>query len=332
MHQEHKNPKISILCPIFNVEKYIGEMIETILDQSFADWELILMDGGSQDRTGEIVRKYSEKDPRIRFFSEKDECSWHAVDKMFDLARGEFIAIVCGQDGFLDRDWLTRASETFDANSDVSLVWGLGRGMSEEGVLLPIAHSAYDHFMQKERAPSEGKTLLKKISHTIKELFSGTPERRRMLFDKLLSKGAWLQFNLFRKRGFEKGAYPQKEAWFLYWLQTGLVFPDQSMVVSKKVFLDCIPRYQLGHKTLGYMMDFYFNFNAKGYLAYFLPIDATFGRMHPGNASERAAHELHDQFLAYLNRVNEFRKKVMKLHAPITFRDRNLKTLYQKSY
>lgn len=58
-------PKISVLMPAYNAEKYIKEAIDSILAQTFSDFELIIIDDGSTDRTAEIVNDYS--DSRIRF-------------------------------------------------------------------------------------------------------------------------------------------------------------------------------------------------------------------------------------------------------------------------
>ncbi len=63
-------PRVSIISPILNVEKYITKTLESILNQSFQDWELIIMDGQSKDRTLEIVNVYAKKDLRIRIYSE----------------------------------------------------------------------------------------------------------------------------------------------------------------------------------------------------------------------------------------------------------------------
>ena len=58
-------PKISVIVPIYNVEAYLNKCIDSILAQSFEDFELILVDDGSPDNCGEICDKYAEKDNRI---------------------------------------------------------------------------------------------------------------------------------------------------------------------------------------------------------------------------------------------------------------------------
>ena len=60
------NPRISILMPVFNEEKYISEAIESVIYQTYSNFELIIIDDGSIDKTAEIVKKYS--DSRIQFY------------------------------------------------------------------------------------------------------------------------------------------------------------------------------------------------------------------------------------------------------------------------
>ena len=58
--------KISAIVPVYNTEKYVSRCIESIIEQTFADWELILVDDGSSDGSLNILRKYENEDPRIK--------------------------------------------------------------------------------------------------------------------------------------------------------------------------------------------------------------------------------------------------------------------------
>ncbi|MBP3694331.1 MAG: glycosyltransferase [Thermoguttaceae bacterium] len=64
--------KISIITASFNYEQFIGETIESVQAQTFTDWEMIIVDDGSSDRSVEIIQKYAAQDPRIRFFTHPD--------------------------------------------------------------------------------------------------------------------------------------------------------------------------------------------------------------------------------------------------------------------
>ena len=87
------NPTISVVMAAYNVEKYIGEAIESVLAQSFHDWELIIVDDCSTDNTYKIARQYADRDSRIRL-SQRIENSGGCRVPRFDaikLARGEWI-------------------------------------------------------------------------------------------------------------------------------------------------------------------------------------------------------------------------------------------------
>ena len=64
-------PLISVLMPAYNVQEFIGESIESILNQTYENFEYYICDNGSTDRTGEIIQEYAAKDKRIKFFHNK---------------------------------------------------------------------------------------------------------------------------------------------------------------------------------------------------------------------------------------------------------------------
>lgn len=66
-----KSPKISVIMPAYNTEKYIAEAIESILTQTFPDFEFIIINDGSTDNTAQIIKKYADKDHRIKFINHK---------------------------------------------------------------------------------------------------------------------------------------------------------------------------------------------------------------------------------------------------------------------
>ena len=88
-----KTPKISVLMSAYNSEKYIAEAIESILNQTFKDFEFIIINDGSTDKTAEIIEKYAKKDVRIRFVNNtKNQGIIAALNPGFAMCRGEYIA------------------------------------------------------------------------------------------------------------------------------------------------------------------------------------------------------------------------------------------------
>lgn len=68
-----KSPKISVIVPIYNVENYLPNLIDSILKQTFSDFELLLIDDGSSDNSGKICYEYAKKDNRIKFFQKENK-------------------------------------------------------------------------------------------------------------------------------------------------------------------------------------------------------------------------------------------------------------------
>ena len=58
--------KVSIIIPVYNAEKFIGETIESVISQTYTDWEMLILNDRSTDRSYEIIQKYAQKDKRIR--------------------------------------------------------------------------------------------------------------------------------------------------------------------------------------------------------------------------------------------------------------------------
>ena len=66
MEFTEKNCKISVIIPVYNAEKYIRETLNSIIDQSYKNWEIILVENGSEDKSPDIIREYEKKYPEIR--------------------------------------------------------------------------------------------------------------------------------------------------------------------------------------------------------------------------------------------------------------------------
>lgn len=85
------SPTVSVIMPVYNAENYVNEAIESILGQSFTDFELIIIDDGSTDQSCTIIKKYY--DPRIRFVRNETNCKLIAtLNKAIQLAQGKYIA------------------------------------------------------------------------------------------------------------------------------------------------------------------------------------------------------------------------------------------------
>lgn len=93
---------ISIIMPVYNSEQYLEETIQSILRQSYENFELLLIDDGSSDQSGEICDSYAEKDGRIKAAHQRNGGICAARNRGLDLARGDYIAFCDNDDIFLE--------------------------------------------------------------------------------------------------------------------------------------------------------------------------------------------------------------------------------------
>ncbi len=116
-------PLISILCPTYNGAKWIGRAIESVLKQSFKDFELLIIDDGSTDQTAQIVHQYMHRDERIKYFKSNKNLG---VQKSSNLglkeAQGEFIARIDDDDEWIDKNKLKKQFEFLRSFGDYGLV------------------------------------------------------------------------------------------------------------------------------------------------------------------------------------------------------------------
>jgi glycosyltransferase involved in cell wall biosynthesis len=89
-------PDISVIIPAYNHEAYIGPAIESVLGQTFGDFELIVINDGSTDRTGAVMRGFS--DPRLTCLDQPNQDAFNTLNRGLGLARGRFVAILNSDD------------------------------------------------------------------------------------------------------------------------------------------------------------------------------------------------------------------------------------------
>src|ERR1700744_4382606 len=92
------SPFFTIIIPTFNSEKTLQNALSSILSQNFTEFEILIVDGVSNDNTIKIVKENIEKDKRIRFISEKDNGIFDAMNKGIELSLGEWLYFLGSDD------------------------------------------------------------------------------------------------------------------------------------------------------------------------------------------------------------------------------------------
>ena len=135
-----QRPTVSVLCTVYNGERYLAQTVESVLDQEFTDWELVLFDDGSTDGTRDIVMRYA-KDPRVRYLHHANIAQGGtAFDKLLntclDYLRGEYVAFIGADDLFLPEKLAVQMAEAA-ADPAIDVVFSDGMHIDAAGQRLP---------------------------------------------------------------------------------------------------------------------------------------------------------------------------------------------------
>ena len=236
------------------------ETVESILNQTFTNYEHIVVDGASTDETVKILAEYKH----IKWISEPDRDANEGFQKALEMTKGEYVMSCCISDGYLNRDWFQMCVDILDNNPDVSLVYGLPQYMSEEGILGEISCS---------------------------EILEKPP--------------------------------PQKMGFFPFWVATFFPYPEGNYCVRAEVYKKCFPN----KNSVDYFdqnnpyTKFVYNFNAQGYLPFFLPVVASFGRTHHDSRSEALTEVCKITNKQYVTLIKQYRSEIFLQKKRHIFRD-----------
>ena len=96
--------KVSVILPVYNVEKYLKECLDSILNQTLQEIEVICVDDGSTDRSLEILREYEKKDKRVIVLTQENKGAGAARNKGLAIAKGEYLSFLDSDDFFRFRN------------------------------------------------------------------------------------------------------------------------------------------------------------------------------------------------------------------------------------
>jgi len=113
-------PKVSVNICCYNSEKFIKETIESVLAQTFNDYEAIIIDDGSKDRTGEIIKSFN--DPRIKYYYQENRGLSASRNRAIELSQGEYIALLDHDDIWYPNK-LEKQMRLFNENPEIGLVF-----------------------------------------------------------------------------------------------------------------------------------------------------------------------------------------------------------------
>lgn len=116
-------PKVSVIVPCYNLGSYLGEALDSVLAQTFPDWECIVVDDGSTDQTAAVAARYAEKDARFRVLSLKNGGVARARNEGVAVSRGSFLLFLDADDQLMP--WcLAESVPVLEGNPAVKAVCG----------------------------------------------------------------------------------------------------------------------------------------------------------------------------------------------------------------
>ena len=146
-------PEISVIVPVYNVEKYLPECIESILAQTFTNFELILVNDGSFDNCPVLCDKAAEKDSRVRVIHKQNDGVSTARNAGLDTAKGNWIAFVDSDDSVLPQFLEKLYAAAVDANAEIAMCGTCG--MDQNGKIYRKEDGGYvtDSIVHNELLP-----------------------------------------------------------------------------------------------------------------------------------------------------------------------------------
>lgn len=114
---------ISIIVPVYNLEKYIAQCLESVLKQTFKEFEIIVIDDGSIDNSSQVIKKYQKKDKRVKYFYQENKGLSKARNTGLEKSAGEYIIFLDGDDFWLKIDFLDKIKKLINQSSPECIIF-----------------------------------------------------------------------------------------------------------------------------------------------------------------------------------------------------------------
>jgi glycosyltransferase involved in cell wall biosynthesis len=139
-------PRVSIGVPVYNGERFLPEALDSLLAQTFEDFELIIADNASTDKTADICRAYSARDGRVRYVRNESNIGVYGnCNKVFGLSGGDYFKLAAADD-VCHRELVARCVEVLDADPTVVATYAKARFIDSEGKSLDLTDRGW-HLM-----------------------------------------------------------------------------------------------------------------------------------------------------------------------------------------
>lgn len=146
----NQQPKVSVVVPIYNVEPYLERCIQSLLNQSLKDIEIILVDDGSPDRSPKMCDEYAQKDSRIKVIHKRNAGLGYARNSGLEIATGEYVAFI-DSDDYIAPNMYEKLYNTAKKNNNDILFCGFKKEFKPNAFLLIKECETYIDYKGKEQ-------------------------------------------------------------------------------------------------------------------------------------------------------------------------------------
>jgi len=141
-------PIISIIIPCYNQDQYLDECLQSVSDQTYTDWECIIVDDGSSDNSEETVKQWTDKDPRFQYCKTENKGVSAARNFGIEKAAGEWILPLDGDDK-IGPKYLELASKEFHSNPDI--IYSVGQYFGDKNTVFASEPFNYQSFLMENQ-------------------------------------------------------------------------------------------------------------------------------------------------------------------------------------
>ena len=141
-------PKVSIIIPCYNGEKYLHETLNCIQNQTFGDWECIIVNDGSIDGSLEIMKEYSEKDHRFLFVDKENEGPSAARNCGVRYSRGDYLLFL-DSDDIIATDYIYKGAIYLDRHSECALYYSQTKYFGSRNDVMDSSYSGYKDLLAR---------------------------------------------------------------------------------------------------------------------------------------------------------------------------------------
>tara|TARA_R110002126_G_scaffold181187_2_gene329916 strand:- start:4353 stop:5177 length:825 start_codon:yes stop_codon:yes gene_type:complete len=162
-------PRVSVIMAVYNADIYLEESIKSILNQSFADFEFLIVDDCSKDDSPNTLKAFSLIDSRIKVYTNKENLGLTKnLNKLIQISKGEYIARMDADDVSLPERFKEQV-EYFESHSDIDIIGTFSRNISNSGVVIghrkvPVTHSEILKLLPKLNPMSHPTVMFKASS------------------------------------------------------------------------------------------------------------------------------------------------------------------------